>query len=274
MSEYHCSKTWRQLLRFPLDGRDNKPRTNGLTMIIDNGLGLGETRDLLTLVGGYIDFIKLGFGTSALYAQELLEEKISMALSFNIDIYPGGTFFEIAVLQDSWEEFILMAKGIGFTAIEVSDGTVNIPKEIREKAISMASSLNLKVLSEIGQKDPRDQIPLAEMLMQIKKDIDCGANWVIVEGRESGQNAGVYDQDGCFIMHQMEEIISTVPDPGMLIWEAPLKQQQQELILRFGPNVNIGNIAPHEVLALEALRLGLRGDTLRYSCKNHKICSV
>ena len=274
MSEYHSSKTWQQLLRFPLDGRDNKPRTNGLTMIIDNGLGLGETRDLLTLVGGYIDFIKLGFGTSALYAQELLEEKISMARSFNIDIYPGGTFFEIAVLQDIWEEFILMAKDIGFTAIEVSDGTIKIPREIREKAISMASSLNLKVLSEIGQKDPRDQIPLAEMLMQIRKDIDCGANWVIVEGRESGQNAGVYDQDGCFIMHQMEEIISTVPDLGMLIWEAPLKQQQQELILRFGPNVNIGNIVPHEVLALEALRLGLRGDTLRFSYNNHKICSV
>ncbi|ACV63170.1 Phosphosulfolactate synthase [Desulfofarcimen acetoxidans DSM 771] len=268
MSEYHSSKTWRQLLRFPLDGRDSKPRAKGLTMIIDNGLGLGETRDLLTLVGDYIDFIKLGFGTSALYSQNLLEEKISMALSFNIDIYPGGTFFEIAVLQDSWEEFIIMAKHIGFTAIEVSDGTIKIPDEIREKAISLASSINLKVLTEIGQKDPRDQIPLPEMLSQIKKDVDCGADWIIVEGRESGQNAGVYDHNGCFIMHQMEEIVSVIPDPSMLIWEAPLKQQQQELIMRFGPNVNIGNIAPHEVLALEALRSGLRGDTLRFSCNN------
>ncbi|WP_066638842.1 phosphosulfolactate synthase [Desulfolucanica intricata] len=273
MNGYDSAKTWRQVLQFPLGGRDNKPRTKGLTMIIDNGLGLGETRDLLSLVGDYIDFIKLGFGTSALYAQELLEEKIRMIRSFDIDIYPGGTFLEIAALQNNLEEFISMSKSLGFTAIEVSDGTVSLTEEIREQAISLARSLDLKVLTEIGQKDARDQIPLSSMVHQIKQDINNGANWVIVEGRECGRDVGIYDQEGHFIIPLFEEIVSSVSNPCMLIWEAPLKKQQQELILRFGPNVNIGNVAPHEVLALEALRVGLRGDTLRAVYNGHKINS-
>lgn len=258
-----ATNIWLDMLYFPLEGRTKKPRQQGLTMVIDKGLGPGETRDLLSMAGDYIDFLKLGFGTSALYNQALLEEKIELTRSFGIDIYPGGTFLEVAVLQDKLKEYLALAKNLGYTAIEVSDGTINISPEVRERAISMAAELGLRVLTEVGKKDPQDNAPVGDYVEQIRQDLEHGAYRVIVEGRESGKNAGFYDQEGQFIMDEMEEMLSAVGDPQLLIWEAPLKEQQQDLILRFGPDVNLGNISPYEVLALEALRVGLRGDTLR-----------
>ncbi|MCL6635209.1 MAG: phosphosulfolactate synthase [Peptococcaceae bacterium] len=266
MSGQASANIWLEMLRFPLGGRTKKPREQGLTMLLDKGLGLGETKDLFNTAGDYIDFLKLGFGTSALYSQAQLEEKIHLAVSAGIDIYPGGTFLEIAVLQGKLKEYIKLAKSLGYTAIEVSDGTINISPEVRERAIAMAAETGLKVLTEVGKKNPDEKAPVDDYVRQIRQDLASGAYRVIVEGRESGRNTGFFDREGRFIAAEIEEIIAAAGAPQLLIWEAPLKEQQQDLIIRFGPNVNLGNISPYEVLALEALRVGLRGDTLRPVC--------
>ncbi|MDD4238392.1 MAG: phosphosulfolactate synthase [Desulfotomaculaceae bacterium] len=254
---------WMELLDFPLQGRLIKPRAQGLTMVIDKGLGLNETKDLLKTAGEYIDFLKLGFGTSGLYPNGLLEDKINLVKSFGVDIYPGGTFLEIAVLQGKLKEYLALVKELGYTAVEISDGTVKITPEVREQAISIALAYDLKVLTEVGNKNPQDRAEVGHYITQILRDLELGAFKVILEGRESGKGAGFYDPEGRFLADEVHQVLEAVGDPQLLIWEAPLKQQQQELILRFGPNVNLGNIAPAELLSLEALRVGLRGDTLR-----------
>lgn len=254
---------WMDLLTYPLQGRLQKPRSEGLTMVIDKGLGLGETKDLLDTAGDYLDFLKLGFGTSALYPQKLLEEKINLVKSYGVDIYPGGTFLEVAILQGKLIPFLRQAKELGYTAVEISDGTVKISEQMRENAIHRALELGLKVLSEVGQKNPQDRAETKHYIAQILRDLKNGVSKVILEGRESGKGAGFYDATGEFLAEDLQQVLAAVGNPQLLIWEAPLKQQQQELILRFGPNVNLGNIAPAELLSLEALRVGLRGDTLR-----------
>jgi len=257
------NNTWMDFMHFPLQGRSQKPRQKGLTMILDKGLGPEETRNLLHTAGAYIDLIKLGFGTSALYPRQVLEEKISLAKNCGIDIYPGGTFLEVAIMQDKLKEFLTIAKILGYTAIEVSDGTVNIAPEVRANAVARAADQGFKVLTEIGKKNPLDRIPIEKSIEQIYADLKNGAYKVIVEGRESGKDTGLYDREGRLVADHVTQILSAVDSPELLIWEAPLKEQQQELILDFGPDVNMGNIPPGEVIALEALRVGLRGDTLR-----------
>ena len=232
-------------------------------MVIDKGLGLNEMKDLFEVAANHIDFLKLGFGTSALYSQEVLAQKINLANSYGVMIYPGGTFMEIAISQNKLKEYISMAGKLAYPAIEVSDGTVNVSPEVRERAIALALDAGLLVLTEVGKKNLRDKARIEHYTGQIRQDLDNGAFRVIIEGRESGKDAGFYDGKGRFIASEMEQILEAVDDINLLIWEAPLKQQQQELIARFGPNVNLGNIPSNEALALEALRVGLRGDTLR-----------
>ncbi|MFA4884671.1 MAG: phosphosulfolactate synthase [Desulfotomaculaceae bacterium] len=263
MNELAADNHWRRIISFPIRGRTSKPRTEGLTMVIDKGLGLNETKDLFEVAANYIDFIKLGFGTSALYTRDILAQKINLANSYGVMIYPGGTFMEIAISQNKLKEYISMVGKLGYPAIEVSDGTVNVSPEVRERAIAMALDAGLLVLTEVGKKNLRDKVRMEHYAGQIRQDLDSGAFRVIIEGRESGKDAGFYDGKGRFIADEMEHILEAVGDTNLLIWEAPLKQQQQELITQFGPNVNLGNIPSNEALALEALRVGLRGDTLR-----------
>ncbi|GAB6157346.1 phosphosulfolactate synthase [Desulfotomaculum varum] len=263
MTTSGAKKMWQELLQFPLGKRSAKPRSTGITMIIDKGLGLGETRDLLNLAGDYIDFFKLGFGTAALYYNEVLEEKIHLVTSHGVDIYPGGTFLEVAVLQDKLRQYLAMARDFGFTAVEISDGTIDMSLQLRAQAITTACEMGFKVLSEVGKKDPDNEFEIKDIVRLVNHDLSCGACHVIVEGRESGKAVGLYDREGNLIMSELEELVYSVRDASKLIWEAPLKEQQQDLIIRFGPNVNMGNINPHEVLALEALRVGLRADTLK-----------
>ncbi|MEG6522173.1 phosphosulfolactate synthase [Desulfotomaculum sp. 1211_IL3151] len=261
--------SWQELLQFPLGKRISKPRLTGMSMVIDKGLGLGETRDLLNLSANYIDFLKLGFGTSALYDNDILEEKIHLVRSHGVDIYPGGTFLEVAILQDKLRQYLAMARDFGFTAIEVSDGTIDLDLNLRAEAITTAVEMGFKVLTEVGKKDPNDEVEIKEIVQLVNHDLSYGATHVIVEGRESGKAVGLYDKDGNLIVSDLEELVYGIGDASRLIWEAPLKEQQQELIIRFGPNVNIGNVNPHEVLALEALRVGLRADTLKAVLLHH-----
>lgn len=249
----------------PLPGRLAKPRTTGQTMLLDKGLGLTQTGDLLELAGDYVDMIKLTFGTAALYTPTLLRAKIGLIRSYGIAVYPGGTFLEVAVSQGALEPYLRRAKELGFTHIEVSDGTITLTPAQRREAISLARSFGFPVISEVGKKDGETDLDPDEALRQIEADLEAGAVKVIVEGRESGRSAGIFDADGKVKGDDLELLVGSLPDSSILMWEAPLKSQQEALIARFGPNVNLGNIATDEVLALEALRLGLRGDTLRLS---------
>jgi len=254
---------WTDFLKFPIAGRSVKPRTAGLTMVIDKGMGLTQIRELLEMASEFIDLIKLGFGTSALYSTPLLRRKIDLVRSYKVDIYPGGTFLEVAVLQGKLKEYLKFCRELGFSAVEISDGTINMKYEERKDAIKRAADLGFIVLSEVGKKDVRHQLDAENLAQLIEEDLLEGAFKVIIEGRESGRGVVLYDNKGNIKEEFINTLLLRVRDLNSIIWEAPLKSQQQEFITRFGPNVNLGNIKPDEVIALEALRVGLRGDTLR-----------
>ncbi len=258
-------KAWFDILDFPHPDRTEKPRQRGLTMVIDKGLGLTDTRDLMELAGDYVDHVKLTFGTSAFYKTRLLRQKVELVKSYGVDIFPGGTFLELALLQGRVVEYFDRARDLGFTGIEVSDGTIDLDQETRVQTIQLARAYGFSlILSEVGKKDRRDKMRAMTLWQQVQRDLKSGADTVIVEGRESGEGAVIYDDEGQVLEDELQELVTHITDLGRILWEAPQKSQQQELILRFGPNVNLGNVQPQDVLALEALRVGLRGDTLRH----------
>lgn len=253
---------WKGVIREPLGQRSLKPRRKGLTMVIDKGLGLRELQDLLEIGGNYLDLLKLGFGTSVLYDEKLLRHKIDLCKSAGVQIYPGGTLTEIALLQGHYEEYLNRALELGFETIEISDGTIELSRGKRRHCIKTAVEAGLKVITEVGKKDPSQALKISAQLSQSHDDLDCGAWKVIIEARESGKGIGIYDKNGVIKEDLLHEFVVGCDDCSSLIWEAPLKTQQTEMILRFGPEVNLGNIPTNELIALEALRCGLRGDTL------------
>jgi len=253
----------KNIINNPIQGRAAKPRQTGLTMVMDKGIGLEETRDFLALCSEHVDFVKLAFGTAAVYPPAILLEKIALIKHSGIDVYPGGTFLEIAVIQKKVPVFLEHASSAGFTAIEVSDGTIALSVEQRRTIIGMAAKAGFKVLSEVGKKDPREKTSGRAMASAVLEDLEAGSQLVIVEGRESGRGVGIYDKEGHIEQERFEELLSYSGVQDSIIWEAPLKDQQSTLITLFGPNVNMGNIPPHEVIALESMRLGLRNDTLK-----------
>jgi phosphosulfolactate synthase len=256
-------KAWDGIIRMPVPGRSRKPRTSGLTMVIDKGMGLRLLADLLDIAGDDIDVIKLTFGTSAFYNRDLLKKKNDLITSSRIEVMPGGTFLEVAFWQNVVPGYLERARALGFSAIEVSDGTIAIDRPRRKDLIKRSLDMGFKVITEVGKKDPRDVLPIALIHQLIGEDMETGAFKVIIEAREAGKGVGIFDQEGRTRKDEVENIIAGAKDVNDLIWEAPLKNQQQDLILRFGPNVNLGNIPAEEVLALEALRQGVRGDTLK-----------
>jgi len=256
-------KAWEGVIRAPEPGRSMKPRTNGFTMVLDKGLGRNAVQDLMDTASDYIDFLKFSFGTSAFYDEKVARDKIQIATSAGVDVYPGGTFLEVTVWQDRYSQYLEKADDLGFTAIEVSDGTMEMTSAVREDCVKRALDAGFKVITEVGKKSPDEKIALAEMHQLIEHDITLGASLVIIEAREGGKGVGVFDQAGAVDETEVDEIVAGVKDLEKLMWEAPIKNQQQYMILRFGNNVNLGNIPTTDVLALEALRQGLRGDTLK-----------
>lgn len=232
-------------------------------MVIDKGLGVEATRDLLRLAADHIDFWKLGFGTPLVYSKRELMRKIRVVKDHNVDIYPGGTLLEIAFWQGKGIEFIARAADLGFTGIEVSEGTIDLDPRDRQRLITEASRRGLRVLSELGKKDSARDLDVKDVPRLVRMDLEHGAEWVIIEGRDSGVGVGVYDAGGQARTELLEAIVEDVDRPDRLIWEAPQVKQQQDWLLRFGPEVNLGNIQPQDVVSLEAMRQGLRGDTLR-----------
>jgi phosphosulfolactate synthase len=256
-------KAWDGVIRMPIGGRTSKPRTTGMTMVIDKGIGLNHVGDLIQTAAGYIDIIKLTFGTSAFYDSNFLIEKIRLLSEAQIDVMPGGTFLEIALWKGAYKGYLNRAKELGFSTIEISDGTIDMDPSLRKDSIHRALDFGFKVITEVGKKDPKEALPISVMHQLIKEDLENGAFKVIIEAREAGKGVGIFDQEGKIKQDEVDNIIAGVEDTDILLWEAPIKNQQQALILRFGTNVNLGNIPPDEILALEALRQGVRGDTLK-----------
>jgi phosphosulfolactate synthase len=254
---------WDGVVEPPVPGRLPKPRERGWTMVIDKGLGLNAVDDLMQVAAPSIDVLKLTFGTSALLARDVLKEKVRTVTAHGVHCMPGGTLQEVAVWQGALDRYLDRARELGFDAIEVSDGTIEMDVGTRLAAIARAVKAGFRVLSEVGKKDPSDARPMAELADLVNGDLDAGAFMVIMEAREAGKGVGIYDASGLPREAEIDAFLAGVRDPERILWEAPLGPQQRYLVLRFGPNVNLGNVAPEDVLALEALRRGLRGDTLR-----------
>ncbi len=245
-----------------IDRRSRRPRKTGITMVIDTGLGAQATEDLLDVIGGHVDHWKFGFGTSALTPARVLARKIEALNSCDILTYPGGTMLEASIVQEHCRVYMSRAKELGFKAVEISEGTISLADGRRQRVIDCALSADLIAITEVGRKDPKNQQSPAEMADQALQDLDDGASWVIVEGRESGAGVGIYDEEGGIRQNLLDEITGRVGDKlEWLIWEAPQKAQQAELIRKLGVNVNLGNIDHDDCLALEALRSGLRFET-------------
>jgi phosphosulfolactate synthase len=254
---------WDGVIEVPVRDRLRKPREAGWTMVIDKGLGLNAIDDLMQVAAPVIDVIKLTFGTSAFLGYDLLKEKVRTITAHGVACMPGGTFQEVAVWQGSLDRYLDRARELGFDALEVSDGTIEMDRRTRAEAITKAVKAGFRVLSEVGKKDPHDAQPMAVLSELVNADLEHGAFMVIMEAREAGKGVGIYDASGLPREAEIEAFLRGVRDPGRVLWEAPLGAQQRYLVLRFGPNVNLGNVAPEDTLALEALRCGLRGDTLK-----------
>lgn len=234
----------------------------GKTMMLDKGLGLNAVDDLISTAGDYISFAKFGWGTAATMSRELIQAKTAKYREAGIMPYPGGTLLEVALQHGKLTEFLTEAKDLGFTGIEVSDGSTTVDAHTRAETIKAARDAGFKVLSEVGKKDPTldHELTVEQRIASINTDLRNGADYVILEAREAGKNIGIYDKDGNIVQSELDALAAN--GITQVIFEAPLKPQQVALILQFGSHVNLGNIAHDEVTALETLRRGLRGDTV------------
>lgn len=239
-----------------LPGRPLKTRNSGLTMVMDKGLSLREAENLISSSGGFIDFVKFGFGTCLITSN--LEEKIKLYSEANICPYFGGTLFEMFIVRGLYNEFRNFIDKYKLDLIEISDGSIALPHEEKLKYISELSK-QATVLSEVGSKVAGIVISHDNWVDMMKLELEAGSWKVIAEARESG-NIGIYNPDGSANKELIGDILGQV-NTDNIIWEAPNKPQQVWFIKLLGANVNLGNIAPNEVISLETLRLGLRGDT-------------
>jgi len=246
-----------------IPSREEKPREKGLTTLLDRGIGYHAACDLIEQAADYIDLIKLGWGTSRLISEETIKRKIHLYRESQIMVSNGGTILEIAYQQNKVTEFFQSAKAIGVDSIEVSNGTVTINSEDKQRLINEAKEFGFEVFSEIGRKDPLEdaQLTLEERIEEAWIDMKAGASKIIIEAREGGKGLGIYDDKGSVKEDMVRSLVSAIGVEN-IIFEAPDKSQQVYLILHLGINVNLGNIRPDDVIPLETLRRGLRGDTL------------
>ena len=240
-----------------LPERSAKPRTKGLTHVLDKGLGPQQIHDLMATAAPYIDIVKLGWGTSYITAN--LEQKIEIYQSHGIPVCFGGTLFEVVVRQGRMDEYVRVMRELGITHVEVSDGTISMAEDDK-LAMVRRLARDFTVLSEVGSKDAEVVIAPYKWVDSIKRELDAGAWKVITEGRESG-TVGVYQASGEVKSGLIDEIVNVISVENLL-FEAPVKAQQTWFTQKFGSDVNLGNIAPEDVISCETLRLGLRGDTL------------
>ncbi len=241
-----------------LPPRPGKPRAEGLTHVIDKGLNLREIEGMFDTAGQYVDIVKLGWGTS--YVTNNLEKKIALYRHFETPVVCGGTLFEAAYAKGKTEEFKRWLVENRFAHVEISDGTLEIPRD-RKLELIEDFARDFTVLSEVGSKDTEVNYAPYLWVEWIKEELEAGAWKVITEAREGG-TAGIFRPTGEMRTGLVDEIVHEI-DFHALIFEAPTKASQAWFVKQFGPEVNLGNIPPDEVIALETLRLGLRGDTLK-----------
>ena len=260
---------WGRIIKGTRGTRTEKPRWQGITMVNDTGRGLTETRDALSISAHLTDLWKLSFGTSAFMDRKVLQEKLELLNSNQVLTFPGGTLLEVALVEHHCRVYMHRAKKLGFKAVEISDGTISIPRFRRKNIINCALDADLVPITEVGKKDPKRQPTIEQLAEEALEDLDWGAKWVIVEGRESGIGIGIYDEHGHVEENDVEKFAEIMGENiERLIWEAPLRMQQSFLIERFGSNVNLGNVECNTILALESLRNGLRFETLHSVAKD------
>lgn len=241
-----------------LPSRGEKPRAAGLTHVLDKGSPVRDVEALLEAAGGVIDLWKLGWGTA--YLDPGIDEKLPLLARHDVRACVGGTLLEAAWLQGKASECLDWAEETGFPCVEVSNGAVGMPVEEKHRLIAEASG-RFVVVSEVGSKDPEARVSPGAWADEVAADLEAGAAWVLTEGRESG-TVGLYTPQG-EVREDVVEAVTRATSPERIVFEAPRKSQQAWLIRRFGPEVNLGNVRLDEVLGVEALRLGLRADTMK-----------
>lgn len=246
-------------MNFSLDSipdREVKPRKSGLTMVMDKGLGVRQAEDLVESSGPYVDIVKLGFGSSMVTPN--LEKKLDVYRSAGIPVYLGGTLLEAFIIRNKFNDYLRLIEKYKLTHAEVSDGSISLKHAEKLEYIRQLSK-HVTVLTEVGSKEEGIIIHPNKWIELIENELQAGAWKVIAEARESG-TVGIFRPSGKAHVVLINKIIARIP-PEKLIWEAPNKSGQTYFIKLLGANVNLGNIAPNEVIAVESLRLGLRSDT-------------
>jgi phosphosulfolactate synthase len=241
-----------------IPARAPKPRTAGLTHVIDKGMNLRDIEGLFDTAGEYVDVVKLGWGTS--YVTRNLEKKIALYRSFETPVVCGGTLFEAAIVRNKLDEYRSWLVHNRLDHVEVSDGTIDLPQERKLELIAELAK-DFVVLSEVGSKDSDVVFAPYQWVEWMQQELEAGAWKVITEGREGG-TAGIFRPTGEMRTGLIDEIVHAI-DVADIIFEAPTKASQAWFVKQFGPDVNVGNIPPDEVIPLETLRLGLRADTLK-----------
>ena len=242
-----------------LPQRSVKPREQGITHVLDSGLSIAEVESMLEVAGDAVDVVKLGWGTAVVTGN--LEPKLARYREHGIPVMLGGTLTELAIAQDRVDELVAWLRELELRHVEVSDGTLELPHERKLALIERLAGEGFTVLSEVGSKDAQTIMAPYVWVQQIQSELDAGAWKVIAEARESG-SAGIYRADGEVRSGLVDEIVHNVA-LERLLFEAPRKDQQVWFLRHYGHEVNLGNIAPRDVLSLETLRLGLRADTAR-----------
>jgi phosphosulfolactate synthase len=243
-----------ELLELPK--RTEKPRQEGITHVLDRGLSIAQIDGLIEVAGDYVDFVKLGWGTAV--ATGNLEAKLARYREHGIPVMLGGTLTELAIAQDRLDRLVTWLHALGIDHIEVSDGTISIEHDRKLELISRLAE-EFTVLSEVGSKDDTRIMAPYRWVEQIQAELEAGAWKVIAEARESG-TVGIFRHDGEVRMGLIDEIVHAIA-ADRILFEAPRKDQQVWFVRRLGPDVNLGNITPEEVLSLETIRVGLRSDT-------------
>ena len=236
--------------------RTTRPRNEGLTMVMDKGLSINEAKNMLEASSKFIDIVKLGFGTA--FLTENLSDKINLYKDAGLKVYLGGTLFEAFIERDMFNDYLELVEKYELNTVEVSDGSIELHHDKKCEYIRILAE-KTTVLSEIGSKSEDVLIPPYKWIEMMHKELAAGSWKVIAEAREGG-NVGICRDTGEVRSDLIEEILTKIPKERIL-WEAPKKSQQVWFIKLLGPNVNLGNIAPNEIIPLECLRLGLRGDT-------------
>lgn len=239
-----------------LPERTKKPRQTGFTMAMDKGLSIREAEDFMSIASDHVDIVKLGWGTS--FVTPNVQDKIKVYKEAGLPCYFGGTLFEAFIIRDQFDDYRRVLDKFGMTYAEVSDGSIDLEHEKKLEYISKLAQ-QVTVLSEVGSKDADKIIPPYKWIELMQTELDAGAWKVIGEAREGG-NVGLFRSTGEVRSGLVQEILTKIPFEK-IIWEAPQKAQQVWFIKLLGANVNLGNIAPNEVIPLETIRLGLRGDT-------------